>query len=174
MDAKQTFGTLEQNVALTPAITLTSVTGLYDIQQENLISGSGSSNPTIAADFSFDSRQVTEELRLTSDFDDSPVNFMLGGFYQDGDIQVINRLRGNRAFNLPPLLQFGVHDLDIRSISAFGQVIWKMTEQIELAAGARWTDEERKHSLFNFLTNRNVNLTASPASAPTMCHPNSP
>jgi iron complex outermembrane receptor protein len=158
MDSNQTFGTLEQNVGLTPGIKLTSVTGLYDITQENLIRGSGSSNPTIAADFSFDSRQFTQELRLTSDFDNSPVNFMVGGFYQDGDIQVVNRLRGNRAFNLAPLLQSGTHDIDIRSVSAFGQVIWKVTDQIELAGGARWTDEERKHHLFNALTNANVNL----------------
>ena len=69
MDSNQVFSTLEQNIAVSPAITLTSVTGYYDIHQENLIRGSGSSNPTIAADFSFDNRQITEELRLTSDFD---------------------------------------------------------------------------------------------------------
>ena len=88
MDSNQAFGTLEQDISVSPEVTLTSVTGLYDIQQENLIRGSGSSNPTIAADFSFDSRQITEELRLTSDFANSPVNFMVGGFYQDGDIEV--------------------------------------------------------------------------------------
>jgi iron complex outermembrane receptor protein len=164
MDSKQVFGTLEQNIHFTPAITLTSVTGVYDIEQDNLIRGSGSSNPTIAADFTFSNRQVTEELRLTSDFD-SPVNFMLGGFYQDGDIQVINRLRGNRAFSLPALLQSGTHDIDIRSVSAFGQVIWQATDHIEVAGGARWTDEERKHTLFNALTNAYVNLLVPEISA---------
>lgn len=164
MDSKQTFGTLEQNIHFTPAITLTSVTGVYDIEQDNLIRGSGSSNPTIAADFTFSNRQITEELRLTSDFDSS-VNFMLGGFYQDGDIQVINRLRGNRAFSLPALLQSGTHDIDIRSVSAFGQVIWQATDQIEVAGGARWTDEERKHTLFNALTNAYVNLLVPEISA---------
>ena len=165
MDSNQAFGTLEQNVDLAPGITLTSVTGLYDIQQENLIRGSGSSNPTIAADFSFDSNQITQELRLTSDFDNSPVNFMVGGFYQDGDVQVVNRLRGNAALGLAPLLQSGTHDIDIRSISAFGQVLWKVIDQIELAAGARWTDEERKHSLFNALTNSKVSLLVPRISA---------
>lgn len=151
MDSNQAFGTLEQDVAISPAITLTSVTGFYDIQQDNLIRGSGSSNPTIAADFTFDNRQITQELRLTSDFADSPVNFMVGGFYQDGDMKVRNRLRGNTAFNLPPLLQSGLHQIDIRSVSAFGQVIWRLTDQIEVAGGARWTDEEREHSLRNAL-----------------------
>jgi len=164
LDSNQILSTLEQNIAVSPEITLTSVTGYYDIDQENLIRGSGSSNPTIAADFSFKNRQVTEELRLTSDFDGA-VNFMVGGFYQDGDIEVVNRLRGNRAFNLPALLQSGTHQVDIRSISAFGQVIWKATDQIEIAAGARWTDEEREHSLFNALTGRDVNLLVPKISA---------
>lgn len=158
MDSSQTFGTLEQNIAITPALKATSVTGVYDISQENLIRGSGSSNPTIAADFSFDTRQVTEELRLTSDFANSPVNFMVGGFYQDGDIQVVNRLRGNTAFRRAPLLQYGVQDIDVRSVSAFGQVLWKITDQVEVAGGARWTSEERKHRLFNYLQNRAVPL----------------
>lgn len=164
MDAEQMFGTLEQNIELTPALTLTSVTGYYDIDQENLIRGSGSSNPTIAADFSFKNEQVTQELRLTSDFA-GPLNFMVGGFYQDGEITVVNRLRGNTAFMLPPLLQHGVHDLDIRSVSLFGQLLWRITDQVEIAAGARWTDEERKHSLFNYLTNARVNLPVSRISA---------
>jgi iron complex outermembrane recepter protein len=89
----------------------------------------------------------------------------LGAFYQDAEIQVVNRLRGNRAFSLPALLQSGVHDLDIRSVSAFGQVIWKALEQVEIAGGARWTDEEREHALFNSLTNSQVNLLVPEISA---------
>ena len=158
MDAKQTFGTLEQEFAITPEISLTSVTGLYDIKQDNLIRGSGSSNSTIAADFTFENQQFTQELRLTSDFIDSPVNFMVGAFYQDAEIEVVNRLRGNGAFGLPPLLQHGTHELDIRSVSAFGQVLWQVTDQVEIAAGARWTDEERKHRLFNALSGSDVDL----------------
>jgi iron complex outermembrane receptor protein len=164
MDSQQDFATLEQNIAFSPELTLTSVTGYYEIEQDNLIRGSGSSNPTIAADFTFKNRQITEELRLTSDFE-TAVNFMVGGFYQDGDIEVINRLRGNRAFNLPALLQYGEHQVDIRSVSAFGQLLWQITNQFEVAAGARWTDEERTHSLFNFLTNTPVNLPVPRISA---------
>jgi outer membrane receptor protein involved in Fe transport len=158
LDAVQTFGTLEQEFALSPALTLTSITGVYDIDQDNLIRGSGSSNPTIAADFTCSTRQYTQELRLTSDYTNNPVNFMVGAFYQNADTKVFNRLRGNRAFNLPALLQHGVHDLDIESLSLFGQVLWQATDTIEVAAGARWTDEKRDHALFNYLTNSDATL----------------
>lgn len=151
MDARQAFGTLEQNIHFTPEYTLTSLTGLYDIRQDNLIRGSGSSNPTIAADFTFENQQFTQEFRLTSDFTDSPVNFMAGAFYQDAEMQVQNRLRGNTALRLPALLQSGLHTIDIESTSVFGQLIWQLTDRVEIAGGARWTDEERTHKLINDL-----------------------
>ncbi len=158
LDSSQAFGTLEQNMEVTPELTLTALTGFYDIEQDNLIRGSGSSNPTIAADFTFENRQYTQELRLTSNYADSPVNFMVGGFYQDGEITVVNRLRANTALGLPPMLQHGRHQVDIRSVSLFGQLLWQVTDEVEIAAGARWTDEERKHRLVNFLTGSEVDL----------------
>jgi iron complex outermembrane receptor protein len=158
LDSNQGFGSLEQNLTVMRDLTLTSVTGIYNINQDNLIRGSGSSNPTIAADFTFDERQYTEEMRLTSSFADTPVNFMVGGFYQNADIRVDDRLRGDTALKLPPLLQLGTHDIGIRSVSAFGQLIWKPLTQIEIAGGARWTHEERTHSLFNGLTGSDVDL----------------
>lgn len=158
VDSRQHFGTLEQDFNLTPNLSLTSVTGFYDIKQDNLIRGDGSSTGIIAADFTFKNQQFTQELRLSSDFD-SPFNFMVGAFYQDGEMTVYNRLRGNTAFSLPPLLESGRHDIDIQSVSAFGQILWQVTEHIELAAGARWTDEERKHRFRNGLANwEEVNL----------------
>lgn len=150
MDSNQGFGTLEQDLAVSPDITLNSVTGFYSIDQENLIRGDGSSTAVIAADFDFSNRQVTQELRLTSD-SASPLNFMVGAFYQDGEMEVRNRLRGNAAFELPPLLESGRHHINIRSVSAFGQLLWQLTDHIEVAAGARWTDEERKHTFHNAL-----------------------
>ncbi len=151
VDSRQTFGTWEQNFNFNPELTLTSVTGYYDLIQDNLIRGSGSSNPTIAADFTFDSTQFTQELRLTSNYSDSAFNYMIGGFYQDAEQQVRNRLRANTFFGLPPLLQSGLHNIDIESWSVFGQLLWQMSDELELAAGARYTDEQREHRFWDNL-----------------------
>jgi outer membrane receptor protein involved in Fe transport len=99
----------------------------------------------------FDNTQFTEELRLTSDYADSPVNFMLGGFYLDAEQNNLVRIPTNvqMGFPLNPILLHVDHKVDIKSLSLFGQLIWDITPKLELAAGARWTDEEREHLQVN-------------------------
>ncbi|HYD47694.1 MAG TPA: TonB-dependent receptor, partial [Terriglobales bacterium] len=152
-DSFQLFGTLEQDFRFSDGLTLTSVTGGYRMRQDNLIRGDGSSTTVFAADYGFRNKQFTQELRLTSDFVNAPLNFMVGGFYQRGRMEVTNGLRGNGAFGLPPLLQSALHKVDIDSISAFGQLIWKITPKVELAGGARWTRETREHREFDGFNN---------------------
>lgn len=152
-DSYQIFGTLEQNLHLGGGLTLTSVTGGYKMRQDNLIRGDGSSTTVFAADYTFRNKQFTQELRLTSDFAKAPVNFMIGGFYQKGQMEVVDRLRGNAAFGLPALLQYALHKIDIDSISAFGQVIWKIVPKLELAGGLRWTHETRDHTEYDGFNN---------------------
>lgn len=145
----QSFGTLEQNVNLNSNLTLTSVTGIYVVHDATLYPGSTGSPLTIAADVDFGNRQYTEELRLTSDYADSPINFMMGGFYQYGEMDNRLLLDGNTFLHLPAIVQSVLHDITIRSVSAFGQAIWNVTSQWEIAAGVRWTHETRDHTEFN-------------------------
>jgi iron complex outermembrane receptor protein len=152
-DSYQVFGTLEQNLRLGDDLTLTSVTGGYKMRQDNLIHGDGSSTTVFAADYTFRNKQISQELRLTSDHPDGPINFMIGGFYQYGQMQVVDRLRGNADFGLPALLQYALHKIDIHSVSAFGQLLWKIVPHVELAGGVRWTHETRDHTEFDGFNN---------------------
>jgi outer membrane receptor protein involved in Fe transport len=150
----QWFGTLEQDLNLSPGITLTSVTGYYNVRQEvmHLASTVGTAVP-IVQDNSFRNRQYTQEVRLTSDFKDKPFNFMVGGFYQDGYMMNHVRVPSNPLlFGGATTLLSAQHKINIESISLFGQVLYKLTDQLELAAGARWTDEHRTHRQFNTVT----------------------
>lgn len=157
LDRKQLFGSLEQNLDLTPALTLTSVTGLYDLKHEIMPRGNTTASPTIAPHYNFENRQLTEELRLTSNFE-APLNFMVGGFYQDGQYVNRIRLRGNTAFGLPALLQNARHVIDLKAYSLFGQAIWKISDLVEVSGGARWTDETRNHRETNEFTGLPVKL----------------
>ncbi len=149
----QTFGTLELDYRLNDDLSLVSVTGYYDSDYYNLFAGTTSSTAqAIAPIFILDNRQVTQEVRLVSDFLDKPVNFMVGGFFMDGKQSHESSLPTASAFGLPPLLSHFLGVVDIRSVSVFGQVIWDITPNLELAAGARWTDEERTHTQFNYMT----------------------
>jgi iron complex outermembrane receptor protein len=148
----QAFSTLEQNLVISPGLTLTSVTGYYDEWYKTLFNAdTGAAAITVGEDNSFTNRQFTQELRLTSDYN-GPVNFMLGLFYQNA--KEYNRvfIPANVGLGLPPELNAVKHYVEIQSYSGFGQVTYDPIPEIEIAAGARWTDEQRQHQEYNFDT----------------------
>lgn len=153
-EMEQLFGSLEMNYDLSPQLTLTSVTGYYDLDQEALINGTNSTYAAsaLAANPRFLRRDYTQELRLTSSFSDSPFDFMLGGFYQDGEMRYHNNLLGNTALGLPAQLALGFQDVETSTLSFFGQLMWSPIPEVEVAAGARWTDEKRRHTIWNSIT----------------------
>jgi iron complex outermembrane receptor protein len=153
VDSYQKFATLEVNYEVTSALTLSSTSGYYDnrsLAMVNSTSSSGAATP-IAAENHFHRRDATEELRLNSDFS-SPLNFTIGGLYENGLLSEDTTILGNTAYHLPPLLQDGLDTIQIRTWSAFGQARWRIFEQLELAAGDRWTDETRTQNPVNMLT----------------------
>jgi outer membrane receptor protein involved in Fe transport len=95
-------------------------------------------------------QQFTQELRLTSDFS-GPFNFMTGGFYQDQVMKSHPILQANTFVGLPASIGNTRHVIPIKSVSVFGQVLYKITPQLELSAGGRWTHEKRTHREFNYL-----------------------
>lgn len=147
-DIESWFGTLDQDFTF-GSLTLTSLTGFYDFSQ--LATGNGgevSGMTPLAPRNSFDHDMLTQEIRLTSDFD-GPVNFMLGGFYEDATMKNHVRIYGNQAIQLPAVLQDVAHTIDISSVSGFGQIQWAATEQLEVSVGARVTREKRRHKQVN-------------------------
>ena len=139
------FGSLELNFRPRDDLTLTSVTGYSKNSGDLLASGTvgGSAGSGLAATNDFSRRDVTEEVRLDSDFRDSPINFTLGGFYQNGRIKNHIVVIGNTALGLPPSLGNGTHDVKIESESLFGQLRFKPSPVFEIAAGVRWANERR-------------------------------
>ncbi len=147
------FGTLEIDYRFAQHVRLTATTGFYDTKVDGLLNGvnSGFAGPTLVADNRFKRRDFTQELRVESDFPDSPVNFLLGGYYQDA--QVRNRIwvGGNLAYFGNPAfatLTSGINDVGIEALSAFGQLRWRPVETLEIAAGVRYTDEKRHDDAF--------------------------
>ena len=146
---QQKFGTLELNYDATN-FTVTSLTGYYWIKTwvDFNCSYSGQAASGCMTTKRLKRTDFTQELRLASDFT-GPFNFTLGGFYQDGEITNDLTLAGN-----VPLFQSaafarlfdGTHDIDIETISFFGQGRYQVTPQLEIAAGVRWTDEKRRSS----------------------------
>jgi outer membrane receptor protein involved in Fe transport len=94
----------------------------------------------------------SEELRLLSTFD-SPLNFMLGGLYQKTNRKFGQWIvfAGLEDSSQSPENRYQAtsktSETDGKTVSIFGQLIWKITPQIEATAGARYTDE-KKDSIF--------------------------
>ena len=99
-------------------------------------------------------RQLTQELRLASDFA-GPFNFQLGAFYETREIEFNT---AEQAFNVP--LAFGTvpsggigfdyqrdHFTNTEAFSVFGSVDFDITDRLNLTAGLRWTDEQKTNRI---------------------------
>lgn len=130
------------------AITLTSITGnLYNRYRS--ISGlthTIDNALTTYEDTSY--RAFSQEFRALSDFD-GPINFLAGVYYQNAKDELYNHtnFRADISYNAAAdQLVTYVKEADLRSraYSAFGQVIWDLTDKLEVSAGARWTSERKR------------------------------
>ncbi|WP_425409891.1 TonB-dependent receptor [Hyphococcus sp.] len=88
----------------------------------------------------------SNETRFQSTFS-GPLNFLLGGYYQNSEMDFLqsNTLAGLTDSSQPADLEFlnllrpGANSGE--TLSFFGQVVWDLTSQLELAGGARYIHE---------------------------------
>ncbi|MQP68609.1 TonB-dependent receptor [Niveispirillum sp. SYP-B3756] len=150
---KQWLGGLEMNYDVADDLTLTSVTGLYDVQIFNRTNFTATSLPSaiLGSVNALDIREISQELRLTSNFS-GPFNFMFGGQFQDsraksasiaafgaipGQISVVGRPS--------PFIASGyLLDQKGEAYSAFAQLQYKITPELELSVGGRLSTEEKE------------------------------
>jgi iron complex outermembrane recepter protein len=154
----QRYATLELNYRTDNKLTLTSTTAYYKLGSDSMLNTIHSTYapPPFSFENRFSRRQLTEEVRVNSDFS-GKFNFTGGVFYENGHIsdEVVGRtniILIGLGLPFPPLVANGTNLVDIKTYSAFAQGRWKLTPQLELAAGARWTDEKRSIEVINLLT----------------------
>lgn len=136
-------------------ISLTSTTGYYDQTHK----GSNCSDGVFCELFSTirtDYEQVTQELRVNTDFD-SPVNVMAGLYFEYSERTWFTAVDFFHA-NLNPVTNnyatFEVlADTTYTGYSAFAQVRWNILPSLEFAAGARYSHDKKDSSLVNLAVN---------------------
>jgi iron complex outermembrane recepter protein len=143
-DHQQQYGVLEMNYRPTERLTVTSVTTDYLLTSTDLVNATATrgAGPAIAVENFFRRSDTTEELRLNSDFA-GPLNFTVGGFYENGLIAEHVVVAANSALELPPVLTSSIDPVTINDFSFFGQLRYKILPKLELSAGARYTNERR-------------------------------
>ncbi|MET0985426.1 MAG: TonB-dependent receptor [Steroidobacteraceae bacterium] len=143
LEQKQTLVGLEMNYHLNDSLTVTSVTGYYDVSLDNIANFTASYiAPTILGSHNrMDITERSQELRLTSDFD-APLNFMFGAYYQSSDAETgsVTFLNANTAVRINNYLL----EQEGEAWSVFGELTYDITETIELSGGGRYSDETKK------------------------------
>ncbi len=137
-------GVAEFDWALTDTLNLSSTTG-YNVTQYEFLSGL---DQTTYSQLAFYNRQtnqeISQEFRLTSDYA-GPINFMLGAFFQTTDLFTTNdtKLRDSnyQAASGRFVTYEDFAEQDGRTQSVFGQVLYDLTDTLEIAGGVRWTRE---------------------------------
>jgi outer membrane receptor protein involved in Fe transport len=102
-------------------------------------------------------KNISQELRLLSTFD-GPINFMIGGYYEHSDKHADNAGKiiplGPDPRNGKTNNWTGQSQTVGTSYSFFGQLIWKITDTLELAGGARWSKEDLEMTEGNIFVNQ--------------------
>lgn len=171
-DYKSLLNSLTLNYAL-DTVSFTSVTGYWYYNNDGFSSHAYDATPTVFGSNGDKSHAFTQELRANTTFD-GPLNFAAGVYFEDGGrdtrghgfIAPVGFDPRNGQFNNWTLLS----DNSNRAWSAFGQIIWDITPQLELAGGARYTRERKRTTLTTSFVNVNFapfGLTAPEGEAST-------
>ena len=136
----QYLGTLELNYEFDSGLEFTSVTGYWNLAEDNAQNASAGVLATALVPHAvFATEQLTQEFRLASNYD-SAVNFTLGAFgeWRDSAESITGVVFGGVLFFPQSLLEE-----EQQALSAFGQVEVDLSDQWILAAGARYSYEEK-------------------------------
>ncbi len=97
-------------------------------------------------------RDISQEIRLSSQFDGS-LNFVAGGFYQNTKRYVYADVKLNDGHYNAAVNRYDLFNSETfnpgETFSLFGQAIWKVVPELELAAGVRWTKEKKRYRKYN-------------------------
>lgn len=154
-ETKTFFARLTMDLDITDNLTISSVTGYLDLENEYLdhfgyvgILDNGDPGG-LSAPFANGLEQFTQELRLASSFD-GPLNFMVGAFYESRDIPLETSQNAivfglllpdpNTGFRYD---WFSSRPTTTDAYSVFGSFTYELTERLEITAGARWTHEDK-------------------------------
>ncbi|MCJ2181009.1 TonB-dependent receptor [Novosphingobium album (ex Hu et al. 2023)] len=144
------FGVLDMTKTFDD-LSLTSTTGYYneDLKLMNVTDWSPYATIWAAARYRYE--LLSQELRLTSDFD-GPLNFMIGGYFEHSKRPFENapdifHVYNAAADNYASVVMRSVSKEDY--ISAFAELTWKILPDLELSGGARWSHDKKKMDQVN-------------------------
>ncbi len=135
--SRSTGMSLEMNWDL-GGMVLTSLTGWDDFSRDDEVDEDAGPLSVLGTVRSSDVKQVSQELRLSSDAA-AAIQWLAGLYYSSDE------LAGNPAFtNASGRSDF--NSLDTETMGIFGQATYPLAEDLYLTAGGRWTNVDREIS----------------------------
>lgn len=137
---RQTLVSGSIDYALSDEINLSSVSGYYRVREGFTGNGSYGLGGVLGYGVRYAADQFTQELRLATDFD-QPLNMLIGGFYEH------RKLYTATFIGVPATLlerPFESTHQKQETYSVFGQLLWDVTDQVQLTAGGRYSYEIQK------------------------------
>ena len=140
-DSNILLGSLEINYDL-DTFTLTSVTGIYDAEWHYFNQfGLGQGSGYHAADVPSEADNLTQELRVTSNFDGA-FNFMAGAYFEDGEFEnktpVFFPIAGGLVTPFDPR-----RNVQSEVWAVFAQAGWDLSDALSLSVGGRYTEDQK-------------------------------
>jgi len=142
LKVKQHLISSDISYKLTDSITLSSITGWYGIRQRVLDAQTTGARFFIGGLSSVKKNSFSQEVRLSFQSPDSPVDLMLGGFYQS-DNMLVRETGVINTTQITPLSPYWSFPLRSQALSAFGQTDWNITKKLSLSAGVRYSRDRK-------------------------------
>jgi len=129
------LGSLEMTYDFDNGLSLTAISGWYTVDDIQFQDQSNTPTAYLPTGEMTEVEQFTQEIRLVSNWD-SDINFLFGAFYEDRETKNINEI--------PVIRRQGQHKQDQNAYAVFGELVWDISDRVELSMGARYTDEEKE------------------------------
>lgn len=121
-------------------VTLVSVTGYQEVVSHFRIDQDTTPLPVIDAPIKGDDDAFTQEIRLLSTGDRN-INWIAGLFFFNYDASYAPlRIAGLAAGRFNPIDVFS--EVNTKSVAAFGEANWKITDRSKLTVGLRYTEDD--------------------------------
>jgi iron complex outermembrane recepter protein len=162
-------GALTLDYDLSDSVALKSITAYRELHWNVGMDVDGSPLNFLHTSFTMNQWQFSQEFQLLGSALDKKLNYVLGAYYfkEAGDLHdYVTFAEG--------LLQVdGPNDLATKNYAFFGQVDWKLSEQLGITVGGRYTHEDKSFEGFqsdaNGLTYKILNFLAGIGQGPPAC-----
>lgn len=151
LDRDITTATAELVWNLANDLTITSITGYMDGDNDSLVDLIGSPNDVAFQQVTNDGNSFSQEVRIDNASSDSFVRWLAGMYFLEDEEDRFeeNQFQATPGARLGPFVPTFLATFsnnETSSVSVFGEVTWDVSERASLTYSGRWVDDEKDYT----------------------------